>query len=121
MLGHCIIGIWRSEPGFFLGIGLLGAGFGMDYATFPPMAVNVVEPTRRGACNSTIILGQDIGAFLGYYLFGWAAQRFGSYSSSYFANGLLILIPLGLFTLFTLPDYLKKLGRAEQTFVESGE
>ncbi|HAE42499.1 MAG TPA: hypothetical protein DCG34_06200 [Clostridiales bacterium] len=114
IIGYSIIGIINSAFGFFLGSGLLGIGYGMVFAIFSPMALKMVEPCRRGACNATLIFGQDIGSFAGLYLFSWSGQVNGSYNNSYLIIGLIMIIPLVIFCLSALPHYLKMLKEESQ-------
>jgi MFS family permease len=106
--GYALIGFIKTQFNFLLGGGMIGMGYGLAFAVFPAMAVNLVEAARRGACNATFIFGQDLGAFFGSYVFGWTAQSFGNYGSSYALSGLLLTLPLGIFLFSALPDYLKR-------------
>ncbi len=114
IIGYSIIGIINTSFGFFLGSCLLGIGYGMVFAVFSPMALRLVEPCRRGACNATLILGQDIGSFIGLYLVSWTAQIYKGYNNSYLIIGLIMFIPLGIFVYFGLPHYLKMLKEEPQ-------
>ena len=107
LVGYSVIGILNSEPGFFVGSGLVGIGYGLVFAIFAPMALRLVKPSKRGACNATIIFGQDIGSFLGLYLFSWLIQNFENYHKAYLMNGLIMFIPLGIFIFIGLPHYLR--------------
>ncbi|NMC30321.1 MAG: MFS transporter [Pelolinea sp.] len=109
--GFALTGFVKTQPGLLGGGMLIGMGYGLSFATFPAMAVNLVEVNRRGACNATIIFGQDLGAFLGSYIFGWTAQSFGNYSSSYALVGLVMGLPMLVFLFFALPDYRKKYAK----------
>ena len=108
MCGHVTIGLTRTQIGFLIGVGLMGIGYGTLFSIVPAMTIEMVEAQRRGACNATVIFGQDIGAYLGYYMFGWVAQLFGSYSSSYLVSGIFMVIPIIIFVLVAYPDYRKK-------------
>jgi len=90
---------------------MIGIGYGLAFAIFPAMAVNLVEIARRGACNATLIFGQDLGAFFGSYIFGWTAQSFGNYASSYALVGSGMALPLVVFLFFALPNYQKKYNK----------
>lgn len=114
LTGYSAIGIFNSKFGFFVGSGLVGIGYGLVFAIFAPMALRLVKPSKRGACNATIIFGQDIGSFLGLYLFSWFIQNFGSYQRSYLMNGLIMFIPLGIFIFFCLPHYSRVLKEEPQ-------
>lgn len=106
--GFVLVGFVHVKLAFLLGGGLMGTGFGLSFAIFPVMAVNLVEADRRGACNATIIFGQDVGVFIGSYVFGWTARAAGNYGSSYGLVGLLLLLPLAVFLFSALPDYQRR-------------
>ena len=114
LVGFSMIGSIHSTVGFFLGSCILGIGYGMVFAIFSPMALRLVDPCRLGACNATLIFGQDIGSFLGLYVFSWSVQVFENYSTPYLLIGLMMVIPLGIFYKSGLPHYLKMLNEKSQ-------
>jgi len=109
--GFALSGFMKTQLGFLFGGGMIGIGYGLAFAIFPAMAVNLVEIARRGACNATLIFGQDLGAFFGSYIFGWTAQSFGNYASSYALVGSGMALPLVVFLFFALPNYQKKYNK----------
>ncbi len=118
LVGFVITGYFPPGWNFILGGALIGMGYGLSFAIFPAMAVNLVEKTRRGVCNATLTFGQDVGAFFGSYVFGWTAQAFGNYSSSYSLIGFIMAVPVLFFLFFALPDYRKN---KKDLKIEKGE
>ncbi|MHB8807405.1 MAG: MFS transporter [Anaerolineaceae bacterium] len=112
LVGFALMGLVKTQATFLLGGALMGMGYGVAFTTFPAMAVNLVEVTRRGACNATLIFCQDFGVFLGSYVYSGAAQTFGNYGSSYALIGLVMILPLIVFLFSALPDYQKRYRQA---------
>jgi len=111
LAGFALSGLVKTALSFLMGGVLIGMGYGLSFATFPAMAVNLVEVTKHGACNATVIFGQDVGVFIGSYIFGWSATSFGNYASSYALVGMIMVFPLVIFLFSALPDYQKKYRR----------
>ncbi|KUO51725.1 MAG: MFS transporter [Desulfitibacter sp. BRH_c19] len=83
---------------------ILGIGFGIVHPTAVAMAINKVEPFRRGAANATVFSAFDLGIGLGSILLGYLS-RFAGLSVMYLICGLIIVIPLWLFYSKVIPDY----------------
>ncbi len=76
----------------------MGIGFGIVHPTAMAMAINRVEPFRRGAANGTIFSAFDLGIGLGSILLGILSKWVGL-SYMYLFCALIILVPLVLFYL----------------------
>lgn len=74
----------------------LGIGFGIVQPTTLALAINRVEPFRRGAANGTIFTAFDLGVGLGSILLGILSEYAGL-SYMYLTCALLVIIPLCLF------------------------
>jgi len=82
----------------------LGIGFGIVHPTAVAMAINRVEPFRRGAANATIFSAFDLGIGLGSILLGYLSKAAGL-PFMYLSCGIIILIPLWLFYNKIIPEY----------------
>jgi predicted MFS family arabinose efflux permease len=74
----------------------LGIGFGIVQPTTLALAINRVEPFRRGVANGTILTAFDLGVGLGSILLGILSDHIGL-SYMYLACALLVVVPLLLF------------------------
>jgi len=72
------------------------------------MVNNLVTPQRRGAANSTLFSGLDLGIGIGMLLTGYLAHSIGL-PHTYLIYGLLNVVALAYFIIFTLPHYRKHL------------
>lgn len=75
---------------------LMGVGFGIVHPTAMAMAINRVEPFRRGAANGTIFSAFDLGIGLGSILLG-ALSRMIGLDNMYLVCALIIVVPAILF------------------------
>jgi MFS family permease len=73
-----------------------GLGIGAGQPTLQTMAVNGVSPERRGAANSTFMIGFDLGMGLGTVIWGLAAKAFGI-QFMYALNIFPIILAAGLY------------------------
>lgn len=85
-----------SYVGFILSGLCLGIGFGIVQPTTLALAINRVEPLRRGAANGTIFTAFDLGVGLGSILLGLLSEYAGL-ATMYLICALLVIIPLVLF------------------------
>lgn len=85
-----------SYVGFILSGLCLGIGFGIVQPTTLALAINRVEPLRRGAANGTIFTAFDLGVGLGSILLGLLSEYAGL-ATMYLVCALLVIIPLVLF------------------------
>lgn len=83
---------------------ILGIGFGIVHPTAVAMAINKVEPLRRGAANATIFSAFDLGIGLGSILLGYLSKIAGL-PIMYLFCGLIVVIPLWLFYSKIIPNY----------------
>jgi MFS family permease len=108
--GHTTLGLMVSKPGFMTAAILLGLGSGIVMPTFQAMVNNLVQPHRRGAANSTLFSGLDLGIGLGMLITGILAREIGLPHTYLIYAGLNVLA-LIYFLSYPLKHYRKK--RAE--------
>lgn len=82
----------------------MGIGFGIVHPTAMAIAINRVEPFRRGAANGTIFSAFDLGIGLGSILLGVLSKKVGL-SYMYLTCAVIILIPLVMFYLKDAREY----------------
>jgi len=107
--GHVILGLFISTAAFMTAGFLLGLGSGIVCPTFQAMVNNMVLPQRRGAANSTLFSGLDLGIGLGMLITGFLAHEIGL-PHTYLIYGALNLLALIYFLFVSLAHYQKKLG-----------
>jgi len=107
--GHILLGLLISAAGFMIAGFLLGLGSGIIFPVFQAMVNNLVPPQRRGAANSTLFSGLDLGIGLGMLITGFLAHRTGL-PNTYLIYGLLNAIALIYFLFVSLTHYQKKLA-----------
>lgn len=83
---------------FILSAIFLGIGFGIIQPTILAMAINRVEPHRRGAVNGTIFTAMDLGIGVGSIIMGVLSNSLGL-SVMFLFCALLIIIPATIFYL----------------------
>jgi len=105
-IGHILLGFIINTTGFMIAGFLLGIGSGVVFPTFQAMVNNLVPPQRRGAANSTLFSGLDLGIGLGMLITGFLAQAIGL-PHTYLIYGGLNLIALLYFIFFSLTHYHK--------------
>ena len=108
--GHFILGLILNLPGFMLAGFLLGLGNGIVFPTFQVMVNNLVPSQRRGAANSTLFSGLDLGIGLGMLITGYLAQVIGL-PQTYLIFGALNLAALLYFVFISLTHYNKYLKK----------
>ena len=74
----------------------MGIGFGIVHPTAMAMAINRVEPFRRGAANGTIFSAFDLGIGIGSIALGIISKWIGL-SYMYLVCAAIILVPLVIF------------------------
>ncbi|RYD03053.1 hypothetical protein N752_21825 [Desulforamulus aquiferis] len=82
----------------------MGVGFGIIHPTAMAMAINKVQPFRRGAANGTIFSAFDLGIGLGSILLGILSKEVGL-AFMYLTCAFVILIPMLLFYLKDAKEY----------------
>jgi predicted MFS family arabinose efflux permease len=106
--GHIVLGTIINIAGFMISGFLLGLGSGVVFPTFQAMVNNLVLPHRRGAANSTLFSGLDLGIGLGMLITGFLAHSIGL-PHTYLIYGALNAVALLFFLLVSLKHYQKKL------------
>lgn len=107
MFGHIILGLILNTAGFLTAGFLLGLGSGVIFPTFQAMVNNLVPPQRRGAANSTLFSGLDLGIGLGMLITGYLAHSIGL-PHTFLIFGVLNLAALLYFRFISLKHYNKK-------------
>ncbi len=105
-VGHIMLGLIINTTGFMIAAFLLGLGSGVVLPTFQAMVNNLVSPQRRGAANSTLFSGLDLGIGLGMLITGFLAQAIGL-PHTYFIFGILNIVALLYFIFVSLGHYHK--------------
>jgi MFS family permease len=110
-IGHLMLGVLVNKVAFIATACLIGLGSGVVFPTFQAMVNNLATPQRRGAANSTLFSGLDLGIGLGMLLTGYLAHSLGL-PHTYLLYGFLNIIALLIFVFIVLPHYQKKLATA---------
>jgi MFS family permease len=104
--GHLILGLILNTSGFLTAAFMLGLGSGIVFPTFQAMVNNLVPPHRRGAANSTLFSGLDLGIGLGMLITGLLAQSIGL-PHTYLLFSALNMVALFYFLFKSLTHYHK--------------
>ncbi len=107
--GHILLGLVINTEAFMIAGFLLGLGSGIVFPTFQAMVNNLVSPQRRGAANSTLFSGLDLGIGLGMLITGFLAHRIGL-PRTYFIYGIVNLFALFYFLFISNTHYQKNLN-----------
>jgi MFS family permease len=73
--GFFILSLVKNMVGYYSSAFFIGLGTGILMPTLMAMANNVVDKTRRGAANATVITAFDLGIGLGSILLGFLSER----------------------------------------------
>lgn len=112
--GNVMLGLIINRYGFLVSGFLLGIGSGIIFPTFQSMVNNLAPVHRRGAANSTLFSGLDLGIGLGMLITGFLAQKIGL-PHTYIIFGILNGLALVFFIQVSLSHYKKTLP-AKQSF-----
>lgn len=107
-IGHVILGIFINTTGFMIAGFLLGLGSGVVFPAFQAMVNNLVPAQRRGAANSTLFSGLDLGIGLGMLITGFLSHAIGL-PHTYLLYAGLNVIALVFFLFISLTHYQKVL------------
>lgn len=88
--GYFLLGIAINKVAFMIAGFSLGLGSGIVFPTFQAMVNNLVIPQRRGAANSTLFSGLDLGIGLGMLITGLLAHSLGLPKTYLMFSGLNI-------------------------------
>ena len=83
---------------FIISAVVMGIGFGIIQPTNMAMAINRVEPFRRGAANGTMMSAFDLGIGVGSIMLGLLSSKIGM-SYMYLICGFIVIIPASIFYL----------------------
>jgi MFS family permease len=112
IIGFPLLALMKNTWGFYSAAVILGVGNGVVFPTFQTMVNNMVPMNRRGAANSTLFAGVDVGMGSGMVIVGFIAQRF-SISAAFLVCSVICLIGLIVFLLVTLKHYNKTVKTLE--------
>lgn len=107
--GYIILGFIINITGFMIAGFLLGLGSGVVFPTFQAMVNNLVPPQRRGAANSTLFSGLDLGIGLGMLITGFLAHSIGL-PHTYLIYGALNVAALFYFLFISFTHYQRSLS-----------
>lgn len=108
IIGHITISLIRNKIGFLTGAVFMGAGYALSFSIYTKLAFDLVAPERRGRCSGTLMIAEDIGATIGIYAYGMAAEISGSYADGYLVAAAATLLSLLMLIFIALPDYYRK-------------
>lgn len=103
-LGYLLLGLTKSFEVFLLSGILTGLGSGVLFPAFQAMVNNLVPEKRRGAANSTLFTGLDLGIGIGMLLCGYMGQKIG-YANTYLSFSGLSIVALLFFIFYTYKHY----------------
>ena len=106
--GYIILGLLINTAGFMTAGFVLGLGTGIIFPAFQAMVNNLVPAQRRGAANSTLFSGLDLGIGLGMLFTGYMAHSIGL-PHTFLIYGGLNFVALLYFLFVSLKHYQKKL------------
>lgn len=86
----------KNEWGYYGSALFIGFGIGVVFPTFQAMVNNIAEPSHRGAANSTLYTGLDLGMGLGMIIMGFISEHL-SITVSFLFSAIICLIGLGFF------------------------
>ena len=104
ILGFLVLSCIHILAGFYGSAFLLGIGNGVISPTLQTMANNMVEPRRRGAANSTLFTGLDLGIGIGMMLTGFLAGTTGL-SNAFLVFCVLNGLALSIFLTYSHSHY----------------
>lgn len=81
---------------FLLAGGLIGLGYGTIVPSIQTMAINHVEPHRRGVATGTFFTFLDTGIGAGSFVLGIVAQLSGL-RQLYFYSSIMIFLCIGVY------------------------
>jgi MFS family permease len=112
-VGYLLLGIAINTVAFMIAGFLLGLGSGIVFPTFQAMVNNLVIPQRRGAANSTLFSGLDLGIGLGMLVTGLLAHSLGLPKTYLMFSGLNVAA-LIYFIFVSLRHYQGKFRRISE-------
>lgn len=107
-LGLGIIGMIRNLNGLYTGSFIMGGGVGILLPTGLAMAMNLVNPSKKGICTGLVYSGIDIAHSVGAMLFGYFGEIFQSFGATFFIFSIIELFVLFLFIFLIYPYYQKE-------------
>ena len=106
-LSFAVLALWQSTAGFFTAAFWMGIGHGAAHNSLRAMAINSVEPDRRGVAGATLHSAYDVGIALGSPLLGAVAEASGSYATMFLVVAALTVVPAVLFFGVVLREYVR--------------
>ena len=112
IIGFPLLALIKNPLGFYSAAVILGIGNGVVFPTFQTMVNNMAPMNRRGAANSTLFTGVDVGMGSGMVIVGFIAQRF-SISTAFLVCSAICALGLTGFLMVTLKHYNKNVKHLE--------
>lgn len=106
--GLGIIGLTRNLTGLYIGSFIMGGGVGILLPTGLAMAMNLVNPSKKGICTGLVYSGVDIAGSLGAMLFGYFGENLQSFGATFLMFSIIELLVLFLFIFLIYPYYQKE-------------
>lgn len=106
--GYFVLGVLININGFIAAAFILGLGSGIIFPVFQAMVNNMVPAHRRGAANSTLFSGLDLGIGIGMFVTGFMAHAIGL-PLTFLGYAILNMVALVYFLVVSLPHYYKGL------------
>jgi MFS family permease len=104
--GIILLALLPSLTGFLAAAALIGIGFGIIFPVFQAMVNNLVDPSRRGAANSSLFTALDLGIGIGSVLTGYISE-FTGLATAFIVLAATVLSATILFPVFAMPHYLR--------------
>lgn len=102
--GFPLLALVKNEFGYYGSALLIGFGLGVVFPIFQSMVNNMAKPERRGAANSTLYTGLDLGMGAGMVVMGFVSEHF-SITTSFWLSMAICLVGLAFFLHWGLKSY----------------
>ena len=104
--GFPLLALVKNTWGYYGAALLIGFGLGVVFPIFQAMVNNMAKPERRGAANSTLYTGLDLGMGTGMVLMGFVSEHY-TITTSFWLSMFICILGLLFFYRYVLADYKK--------------
>jgi predicted MFS family arabinose efflux permease len=94
--GFPLLALVQNATGYYSAALLIGFGLGVVFPIFQSMVNNMAKPEKRGAANSTLYTGLDLGMGAGMVVMGYVSEHF-SITTSFWLSTAICLLGLAFF------------------------